>query len=75
MEGVRNAIAGLKGHALSGPHAYEQIPELVERSKQRVVDFFADFNERLATFRLSPAMSFPQRTSRRSLRWTSPPTR
>jgi glutathione S-transferase len=49
MEGVRNAIAGLKGHALSGPHAYEQIPELVERSKQRVVNFFADFNERLAT--------------------------
>jgi len=28
MEGVRNAVAGLKGRALSGPHAYEQIPEL-----------------------------------------------
>ncbi|MGF6779321.1 glutathione S-transferase family protein [Paraburkholderia sp. GAS334] len=48
MEGVRNAIAGLKGRALSGPHAYEQIPELVERSKQRVANFYADFNERLA---------------------------
>jgi glutathione S-transferase len=49
MEGVRNAVAGLKGRALSGPHAYEQIPELVERSKQRVANFFADFNARLAS--------------------------
>jgi glutathione S-transferase len=49
MEGVRNAIVGLKGRALSGPHAYEQIRELVERSKQRVANFFADFNERLAS--------------------------
>ncbi|NPT43558.1 glutathione S-transferase [Paraburkholderia sp. 1N] len=47
MEGVRNAVAGLKGRALSGPHAYEQIPEIVERSKLRVANFFADFNERL----------------------------
>ncbi|MDN7182694.1 glutathione S-transferase [Caballeronia sp. SEWSISQ10-4 2] len=49
MEGVRNAVPGLKGRALSGPHAYDQIPELVERSKQRVANFFADFNERLET--------------------------
>ncbi|MBN3756102.1 glutathione S-transferase [Paraburkholderia sp. Tr-20389] len=49
MEGVRNAVAGLKGRALSGPHAYEQIPEIVERSKMRVAHFFADFNERLKT--------------------------
>jgi glutathione S-transferase len=49
MEGVRNAAAGLKGRALSGPHAYDQIPELVERSRQRVANFFADFNERLQT--------------------------
>ncbi len=26
MEGVRNAVAGLKGRALSGPHDYDQIP-------------------------------------------------
>ncbi|WP_308102531.1 glutathione S-transferase [Paraburkholderia madseniana] len=51
MEGVRNAVAGLKGRALAGPHAYDQIPELVERSKQRVANFFADFNERLGTVR------------------------
>ncbi|SAL57981.1 glutathione S-transferase domain-containing protein [Caballeronia cordobensis] len=49
MEGVRNAVAGLKGRALSGPHAYEQIPEIVERSKLRVSNFYADFNERLKT--------------------------
>jgi glutathione S-transferase len=47
MEGVRNAVAGLKGRALSGPHPYEQIPEIVERSKLRVANFFADFNDRL----------------------------
>ena len=47
MEGVRNAVAGLKGRALSGPHAYEQIPEIVERSQLRVANFFADFNDRL----------------------------
>jgi glutathione S-transferase len=51
MEGVRNAVAGLKGRALSGPHAYDQIPELIARSKQRVGNFFADFNERLETVR------------------------
>lgn len=49
MEGVRNAVSGLKGRALSGPHAYEQIPEIVERSKLRVANFFSDFNERLKT--------------------------
>jgi glutathione S-transferase len=47
MESVRNKVPGLKGRALSGPHAYEQIPELVERSTQRVHNFFADLNARL----------------------------
>ena len=47
MEGVRNAVAGLKGRALSGPHDYQQIPDLIERSKQRVANFYADFNARL----------------------------
>ena len=48
MEGVRNAAAGLKGRALSGPHDYDQIPELVERSKRRIADFYTDFDIRLA---------------------------
>ena len=47
MEGVRNAVAGLKGRALSGPHDYDQIPALVERSKRRLADFYADFDARL----------------------------
>jgi glutathione S-transferase len=38
---------GLKGRAIAGPHDYEQIPALVERSVLRVKNFFADFNERL----------------------------
>ncbi|POR46873.1 glutathione S-transferase [Paraburkholderia eburnea] len=47
MEGVRNAAAGLKGRALSGPHAYEQIPDIVARSRKRVENFYDDFNARL----------------------------
>jgi glutathione S-transferase len=47
MEGVRNKVVGLKGRAIAGPHDYEQIPALVERSVLRVENFFADLNERL----------------------------
>ncbi|PWI49799.1 glutathione S-transferase [Rhizobium phaseoli] len=48
MEIVRNKVAGLAGRALSGPHAYDQIPAIVERGKLRLRDFFADLEERLA---------------------------
>jgi glutathione S-transferase len=47
MEGVRNAAPGLKGRAISGPHGYEQIPALVERSKLRVANFLFDLDDRL----------------------------
>jgi len=47
MEAVRNAVPGLKNRAIAGPHDYEQIPALVERSKARVGNFYADFNARL----------------------------
>jgi len=47
MEGVRNKVAGLKGRAIAGPHDYEQIPALIERSVQRVKNFFDDFNAQL----------------------------
>jgi len=47
MEGVRNAAAGLKGRAISGPHDYDQIPALIDRSRLRVDNFYADFNARL----------------------------
>jgi len=48
MEAVRNAVPALKGRAIAGPHDYEQIPALVERSRQRIRNFYADFNARLA---------------------------
>jgi glutathione S-transferase len=47
MEGVRNAAAGLKGRAISGPHGYEQIAAIAERSRQRVANFYSDFEARL----------------------------
>ena len=47
MEAVRNAVPGLKSRAIAGPHDYEQIPALVERSRKRVANFYADFNARL----------------------------
>jgi glutathione S-transferase len=48
MEGVRNAMPGLKGRAIAGPYDYEQIPALVDRSKLRVVNFLSDLDARLA---------------------------
>ena len=48
MEAVRNAVPALKNRAIAGPHDYDQIPALVERSKARVLNFYADFNARLA---------------------------
>jgi glutathione S-transferase len=47
MEAIRNAAPGLKRRAIAGPHDYEQIPELAERSKLRVKNSFADFDARL----------------------------
>jgi glutathione S-transferase len=47
MEAIRNSAPGLRGRAIAGPHDYEQIPELAERSKLRVKSFFADFDARL----------------------------
>jgi glutathione S-transferase len=48
MEAVRNAVPGLKGRAIAGPHDYEQIPAVVERSRQRIGNFYTDFDARLA---------------------------
>lgn len=44
MEAVRNTVPSLKERALSGPHAYEQIPALAERSLVRIKNFYADMN-------------------------------
>jgi glutathione S-transferase len=47
MEAIRNTAVGLKSRAIAGPHDYDQIPALAERSKQRVKNFFADLDARL----------------------------
>jgi len=47
MEAIRNTATGLKGRAIAGPHDYDQIPALAERSRQRVKNFFADLDARL----------------------------
>src|SRR4030088_2516955 len=48
MEGVRNASERLSGRAIAGPDDYDQIPALVERSRLRVKNFYADLDARLA---------------------------
>ena len=48
QEAFRNSTPGLKGHALSGPDTYEQIPALVERGRPRVLRFFAAMDAALA---------------------------
>jgi glutathione S-transferase len=48
MDAFRNAAKGLKGRALPGPHDYEQIPELAERGRVRVENFFRAMDARLA---------------------------
>jgi glutathione S-transferase len=47
MDAFRNAAKGLKGRALPGPHDYEQIPELAERGRARVENFFRAMDARL----------------------------
>jgi glutathione S-transferase len=47
METVRNAAAALKGRAIAGPHGYDQIPELVERGRRRIADFYDDLETRV----------------------------
>lgn len=49
MEAARNAAAGLKGRAIAGPYAYDQIPALVERNQARIQNFYVDLEERLKT--------------------------
>lgn len=46
-ESFRNFVKGYRGHALTGPVGYEQIPELVERGRRRAHRFFEDLDEHL----------------------------
>lgn len=47
-ESFRNAVKGLRGHALTGPVGYDQIPALVERGRARAEVFFEDLDKHLA---------------------------
>jgi glutathione S-transferase len=58
IEAVRNFVPSLKGRAIAGPHDYEQIPALVERSKLRLANFFHDLNTRLEASRFIAGDSY-----------------
>ena len=47
-DAFRNSTKGLKGHALTGPVGYEQIPELAERGRTGVAVCLQSLNEQLA---------------------------
>ena len=47
-EVLRNSSPAMVGRALPGPVDYAQIPELAERGRARVQQFFADLDARLA---------------------------
>ena len=47
-EALRNSAPRLAHRAITGPHNVEQIPELAERGRQRVVYFFEDMDKQLA---------------------------
>lgn len=57
-DAFRNAAKGLKGRAVTGPDAYEQIPELAERGRRRVVQFFHRLDEQLADNRFVAGDAF-----------------
>jgi glutathione S-transferase len=48
MDALRNEAKGLKDRALPGPHDYAQIPELAERGRARIANFFRMMDARLA---------------------------
>ena len=47
-DAFRNSTRGLAGKAVTGPESYEQIPELAERGRRRVQQFFARLDAALA---------------------------
>lgn len=47
-EALRNASPAMANRALPGPQAYEQIPALAERGRQRAEHFFATLDARLS---------------------------
>ena len=45
---LRNSAPTMKGRALTGPHDYEQIPELADRGKLRVQRFLEEIDQIIA---------------------------
>lgn len=50
-EAFRNSAKGLRDRAVPGPEAYPQIPELAERGRSRVLQFFNSLDAQLASSR------------------------
>ena len=48
MDAFRNSAKGMVNRALPGPASYAQIPELAERGRQRVSQFFTRLDNQLA---------------------------
>ena len=48
-DAFRNSAKGLSGHAVTGPDAYPQIPELAERGRKRVEQFIYRLDGQLAS--------------------------
>jgi glutathione S-transferase len=46
-DAFRNSAKGLRERAVTGPEAYPQIPELAERGRMRIVQFFGRLDEQL----------------------------
>jgi glutathione S-transferase len=58
METIRNKVPGLKARAISGVHAYDRISGLVDRGLQRIANFYADLEARLAEGPFVPGARF-----------------
>ena len=48
-EFLRNSAPAMKGRALTGPHDYEQIPELADRGRIRVQRFLEEIDQIIST--------------------------
>ncbi len=57
-DAFRNSAKGLSGRAVTGSKGYEQIPELAERGRQRVQQFFERLDAQLADSRYIAGPNF-----------------
>ncbi len=54
----RNGPDWFEGRALVGPHNYDKIPELVDRGRQRIMNFFDDMEQHLASHKYVAGSEF-----------------